>query len=621
QGVERHNSCLNSRAIIDYVERHFGSPHLLLRGLEKELGEVDDPLAFLRDSHNWVSAGVIARMYANARELTGDSRVAFRIGFESVTHQRLGYIQQILLRAWGSPRVAVRRLETINRKFNRTKEVELVTAASDHALVRLHWLKDLNLNEDFCLVNQGIYSAIPTIWGLPPARVEENACQFEGDEYCEYQVRWRNPTFVQRTRLLIQNQRSLLSESLAEIEHDKQLLEHKYSEVQTLNQQLLRKIEQILAIQQASGAILSELDYGKLIPNVLSLFLKTIGYKRAMIMLVDQVNQTLRYEAGVGMDPSDLAPMDGYSVSLDRPSNLLARVAQSGQPLISQDAARLNLNPKNLIIRKYQPQAIVILPLTAQGKVIGILAADRPQGEAVVTSMDRDYLEVFANQVALAIENARMYRDLKESFLSTVKSLAQALEAKDSYTRGHSERVTTYAVRLATRLKMPSDEVDMLRRLGMLHDVGKIAIDRQILNKPGQLSPEDQELVRQHPSWGQSIIQPLKLNQGEIAIVRHHHERWDGLGYPDGLAGEAIPLPARVISVADAFDAMTSDRPYRNAMGLRDALKELERGSSTQFDPDVVEAFTTMVREGRLDDVLPRSRPVSRLRHLNLAKP
>ncbi|MCB2191819.1 MAG: HD domain-containing protein [Deltaproteobacteria bacterium] len=619
--MERHNSCLNTRAIIDYIERHYGSPHLLLRGLEEELGEVDDPLAFLRDSHNWVSTGVVARMYANARELTGDPRVAYQIGFESVTHQRLGYIQQILLKAWASPKVAVRRLETINKKFNRTKELELVNASADQALMRLHWHEGLELTDDFCLVNQGIYSAIPTIWGLPPSRVEETSCYFEGDEYCEFRVRWRNPTLLQRVRLIIQNQRSLLSESLAEIEHDKQLLEHKYSEVQTLNQQLMRKIEQILAIQQASGAILSELDYGKLIPNVLSMFLKTIGYKRAMIMLVDQDKQVLRYEAGVGMDPSDLAPMDGYSVSLDRTSNLLARVAQSGQPLITQDAASLNLNPKNLIIRKYQPQAIVILPLTAQGVVIGILAADRPQGTLTVTSADRDYLEVFANQVALAIENARMYRDLKETFLSTVKSLAQALEAKDSYTRGHSERVTTYAVRLATRLKMPAQEVDMLRRLGMLHDVGKIAIDRQILNKPGQLTPEDQELVRQHPSWGQSIIQPLKLSQDEISIVRHHHERWDGLGYPDGLAGEGIPLPARVISVADAFDAMTSDRPYRNAMGLRDALNELERGSGTQFDPKVVEAFASLVREGRLDDVLPRVRPVSRLRHLNLAKP
>ncbi|MCF8032484.1 MAG: HD domain-containing protein [Desulfarculaceae bacterium] len=618
--MERHNSCLNSRAIIDYIERHYGSPHLLLKGLDEEWGDVDEPLAFLRDAHNWVSAGLLARMYANARELTGDARVAFQIGFESVTHQRLGYIQQILLKAWASPRVAVKRLETINRKFNRTKEVELVTQESDHALVRLHWLGDLEISDDFCLMNQGIYSAIPTIWGLPPARVEETKCQFEGDDYCEFDIRWRNPSLVQRVRLLIHNQRSLLSESLAEIEHDKQLLEHKYSEVQALNRQLMRKIEQILAIQQASGAILSELDYGKLIPNVLTLFLRTIGYQRAMIMLVDESQQMLRFEEGVGMDPSDLAPMDGYSVPLDRSSNLLARVAQSGQPLISHDAAQLNLNPKNIIIRKYQPQAIVILPLTAQGRVIGILAADRPEGEETVTSMDRDYLGVFANQVALAIENARMYRDLKESFLSTVKSLAQALEAKDPYTRGHSERVTSYAVRLATRLGMPEGEVGMLERLGMLHDVGKIALDRQILNKASKLSDEDMEMVRMHPAWGESIIQPLKLTKEEMAIVRHHHERYDGGGYPDGLAGNAIPMPARVISVADAFDAMTSDRPYRKAMGLRDALAELDQGAGSQFDRKVVQAFAAMVREGRVDDLLPRHRE-DNLRHLNLAKP
>jgi len=352
---------------------------------------------------------------------------------------------------------------------------------------------------------------------------------------------------------------------------------------------------------------------------VLTLFLGTIGYQRAMIMLVDESKQVLRFEEGVGMDPSDLAPMDGYTVPLDRTSNLLARVAQSAQPLISQDAARLNLNPQNIIIRKYQPQAIVILPLTAQGRVIGILAADRPEGEEMVTSMDRDYLGVFANQVALAIENARMYRDLKESFLSTVKSLAQALEAKDAYTRGHSERVTTYAVRLATRLRMPEEEVEMLQRLGMLHDVGKIALDRQILNKPGKLSNDDMEMVHQHPIWGESIIRPLKLKKREMAIVRHHHERYDGRGYPDGLAGQAIPLPARVISVADAFDAMTSDRPYRNAMGLRDALAELEAGAGSQFDPVMVEAFMAMVREGRVDDVLPRHRRPN-LRHLNLAK-
>ncbi|MEW5912080.1 MAG: HD domain-containing phosphohydrolase [Thermodesulfobacteriota bacterium] len=617
--MERHNSCLNTRAIIDYVERHYGSPEVLLEGLDEDLEGVENPIEFLRDSHNWVSSDLVKRMYDNARQMSGDRRVVYSIGFESVTHQRLGYIQQILLRAWASPKVAIKRLETINKKFNRTKDLELIESGTERAVVRLHWHRELELSKDFCLMNQGVYSAIPTIWGLPPAKVEETHCQFDGDPYCEFEIRWQNPSTLRRLQMLLHNRRSLLSESLAEIEHDKQLLENKYWEVQALNRRLMAKIEQILALQQASGAILSELDYQKLIPNVLKLFVRTIDYNRSMIMLVDQERNVLKYVAGVGMDPMDLQPLDGYAVPLDRAENILARVVQSGQPVISQNAGQLHLNPENIIIRNYRPQSIVILPLTAQGKVIGILAADRDYGEGAVTSMDRDYLEVFANQVALAIENARMYRNLKESFLSTVKSLAQALEAKDAYTRGHSERVTRYSVRLAQGLKLPSAQVEQIERMGMLHDVGKIGIDRKILNKVEELSEEDFATIRLHSSWGHSIIQPLNLSEAEMAIVRHHHERFDGSGYPDGLQGEAIPLAVRLVTVCDAFDAMTSDRPYRRTLGLRESLRRLEAGSGSQFDPQVVESFVKMVREGRFDDIIPGDSAAAQAkRHLNL---
>ncbi|RJX32736.1 MAG: HD domain-containing protein [Desulfarculus sp.] len=617
--MERHNSCLNTRAIIDYVERHYGSPEILLEGLEDELEGLENPIEFLRDSHNWVSSDLVKRMYDNARRMTGDRRVVYSIGFESVTHQRLGYIQQILLRAWASPKVAIKRLETINKKFNRTKDLELMAVGPDRAVVRLHWYRELELSQDFCLMNQGVYSAIPTIWGLPPAKVEETHCQFDGDPYCEFEIHWQNPSTLRRFQMLLHNRRSLLSESLAEIEHDKQLLENKYWEVQALNRRLMAKIEQILALQQASGAILSELDYQKLIPNVLKLFLRTIDYKRSMIMLVDHERNVLKYVAGVGMDPMDLQPLDGYAVPLDRAENLLARVVLSGQPVISQNAGQLHLNPENVIIRNYRPQSIVILPLTAQGKVIGILAADRDYGEGAVTSMDRDYLEVFANQVALAIENARMYRNLKESFLSTVKSLAQALEAKDAYTRGHSERVTRYSVRLAQCLKLPAAQVEQIERMGMLHDVGKIGIDRQILNKVAALSEEDLATIRLHTSWGHSIITPLNLSEAEMAIVRHHHERYDGSGYPDGLQGEAIPLAVRLVTICDSFDAMTSDRPYRSTLGLGESLRRLEAGAGSQFDPQVVESFVKMVREGRFDDIIPGdSKAALAKRHLNL---
>lgn len=614
--MERHNSCVNTRAIITYIDHHFGRAQDLLAGLEKDLAGLGDPLLFLKDPNNWVSSRVCLKLYENARLISGDEEVAFKIGFESVTHKKLGYIQQILLRAWASPQRAMQRLKAINDQFNRNKEVETVRLHREGAVVRLHWHPHLDLSRDFCLMNQGVYSAIPTLWGLPPTRLVETKCAFQGGDCCEFDLHWKNPSVWHRLGVLRRTQRGLLADTLDEMERDKRLLQVKHSEVLALNLSLQGKIDQLMSIQQASGAILAELDCQRLYPTVLQLFVKAIGYSRGMIMLVDERAGVLRFEEGVGARAQELKTLQGYSIPLDRGQNLLVRVAQSGQPLICEDATLLNLNPDNLIIREYRPKSIVILPLTAQGRVMGLLAADRMAEEPAVPRLDRDYLQVFANQVALAIENARMYRDLRDSYLSTVQSLALALEAKDTYTRGHSERVTEYAARLAQKLDLHGDILEQIRRVSILHDIGKIGVDRAILNKCGQLLKEEWEVIRQHPQRGQTIIAPLRLTYEEVAIVRNHHERYDGQGYPDGLKGEQLPIQVRVVTVADSFDAMTSDRPYRPALDVRHALRELAAGAGRQFDPMVVEAFSEMVRRGDFRDLLVRptaGEPPSRL--------
>jgi len=166
-----------------------------------------------------------------------------------------------------------------------------------------------------------------------------------------------------------------------------------------------------------------------------------------------------------------------------------------------------------------------------------------------------------------------------------------ALEAKDPYTRHHSERVTTYAIAIAERLNCSAEQVESLRTVGYLHDIGKIGIADRILNKPASLTPEEYELIKRHPIIGESIVSELGLNAEQRAIIRHHHERWDGKGYPDGLAGEEVPLLARIVAVADAFDSMTSLRAYRAGMRDADAIEELRSNLGRQFDPRVVAAF------------------------------
>jgi putative nucleotidyltransferase with HDIG domain len=169
------------------------------------------------------------------------------------------------------------------------------------------------------------------------------------------------------------------------------------------------------------------------------------------------------------------------------------------------------------------------------------------------------------------------------------------LEAKDLYTGKHSERVTRYAYAIAQEMGCGIGQIEALRTVGHLHDIGKIGIADSILNKPAALTREEYELVRKHPVIGESIVAELGLSPEERAIIRHHHERWDGGGYPDGLSGQEIPLLARIVMVADAFDAMTSKRAYREAMSKSAALEELERNGGLQFDREVVSAFISAV--------------------------
>ncbi|RMG58223.1 MAG: response regulator [Deltaproteobacteria bacterium] len=196
----------------------------------------------------------------------------------------------------------------------------------------------------------------------------------------------------------------------------------------------------------------------------------------------------------------------------------------------------------------------------------------------------RDYQHNLEQKVA---EQTKI---INEFYLRSVQSLVKALEAKDEYTRGHSERVTFYSVEISKRLGGAVD-VERVRTAGVLHDLGKIGVPESILNKPSRLTDDEFEVVKKHPLLGVKILEPIEFLRGVFPIILHHHERFDGRGYPSGLKGEKIPLEARVIAVADTFDAMTSTRAYRKALSAEEAIAEIKRCSGTQFDPDIARLF------------------------------
>ncbi|MDP2044183.1 MAG: HD-GYP domain-containing protein, partial [Candidatus Omnitrophota bacterium] len=180
---------------------------------------------------------------------------------------------------------------------------------------------------------------------------------------------------------------------------------------------------------------------------------------------------------------------------------------------------------------------------------------------------------------------------LQQYYLDTIRSLARALEAKDSYTKGHSQRVSEYALNLAKCLRLNQEEIKLLEELSILHDIGKIGIPEKVLNKQGPLSEEEWRLIKKHPEIGEDILKHIEFLKPGISIVSHHHERPDGKGYPHGLKKEKISLLASIVAIADAYDAMTSDRPYRKAFAKDEAIAMIEKNTGTQFDNRVVEAF------------------------------
>ena len=224
-------------------------------------------------------------------------------------------------------------------------------------------------------------------------------------------------------------------------------------------------------------------------------------------------------------------------------------------------------------------------------------AAEEGRLREQLLSFARDLNEIYRRERARTEQLEDALHELEESYLATVKTLAFVVEAKDVHTRSHLDRAHDYAVALAGRVA-PELAADQTLRYGFfLHDIGKIGIPERVLSKPGPLTDEEWAIMRTHPLLGAQILSPVKFLRPALPIVEAHHERWDGQGYPRGLKYDEIPLGARIFALVDAFDAMTSDRPYRRALSFEMALEQIARSAGTQFDPDVVRAFVELCED------------------------
>ncbi len=351
-----------------------------------------------------------------------------------------------------------------------------------------------------------------------------------------------------------------------------------------LSARLNSKIKELSILYSISDSMgTADFDVDRFYERIVDLASMITGAERTSLMILDREANELRIKAARGLNEQIVG-----SARVPLGHGVAGRVLKSGKPLLVKNR---EFSPFRTQRKAYKTESYVSIPLTIKGETFGVLNVTDKIDGSQFDEGETLLLLTLVRKAALNIENSLLYETLYNNLIDTLQCLVTTLEAKDRYTQRHSERVTDLALRIARAMSCSREEIESIRFAGLLHDIGKIGIHDVVLQKSIGLTEDEFSLVKTHPIIGQNIIRPLGLLPMETAIVRNHHERWDGQGYPDGLAGEKIPLLARILAVADSFDAMTSDRPYRSAKTQEEAINELKRCAGFQFDRGVVEAF------------------------------
>ncbi len=367
------------------------------------------------------------------------------------------------------------------------------------------------------------------------------------------------------------------------------------------------RLREVTELFNISEAITSIHDERVLLEFVLKAALDRVGASRGSLMVTTTDGRALEVAVSVGL------PDEGVRTVVKVGTGISGWVAKHGQALLVEDISR---NPGLAeMSRQLKDSSFISVPLerkqaNGNGKkslaaepprVIGVLNVNEKRGGSQFSDGDLKMLSIVANHAAAALENVRLIRSVEDAHLSTLQSMALMIEAKDAYTHGHSVRVRDYAVMVARRLGMSEHEIETLRLVAPLHDVGKIGVKDGVLNKNGPPTDDEWEMIKRHPIVGYEVLMPVRLFSPEhLQLVRSHHERVDGSGYPDGAKGDQISIITRVLSVADAYDAMSSNRAYRDALSTQKIVDQIKKSSGTQFDPKVARVFIEMLEKGEL---------------------
>ena len=633
------NTDLYNSKIIDYyiklVKQKYS--HINIYELLKSAGMKAYEVA---DQSHWFTQDQVDRFYEKLVQLSGNVHISREAGRYAASPDAIGTIRQYILGMIG-PANVFKIIDKATLNFTRSSSYEsrMLSSNSVEIIVTPH--EGVAEKPFQCENRIGFLEAIVMVFGYKRPNVEHSECIFNGATSCRYLVTWERSRSLTLKRigvsitllfvvislvLTVMGQWGVLNTLLhlfvpfilllviiiatCEKNELKASLENTSDSTDKLLEQIDSNYNNALMTNEI-GQILSSCTHSE---DILGLVIKIMGnrldYDRGLIFLANPERSRLILQAGYGYSPEQRDLLDSVSFHLDRPQSKGVFVVsfREQRPFLINDLNEIedNLSSQSLaFVKKIGTQSFICCPIISEDRSIGLLAVDNVKTKRALVESDISRLMGIASVIGISLRNVELIEAKVRQFNSVLQVLAASIDARDSLTAGHSEKVTEYSVGICNQLELPRDEREMIRIAAMLHDYGKIGVPDAILKKEGPLDPEEYEIVKTHAEKTREILSRIDFEgiYCEVPnIAGAHHEKMDGSGYPQGLKGQAIPLGARIIAVADFFEALTAKRHYRDSMPLDVTLQLLSEESGVHFEKRIVDAFLSYYTGTYLND-------------------
>lgn len=594
------------------------------------------------DQGHWFTQDQVERFYDKLVHLSGNENIAREAGKYSASPDAIGVMRQYILGFVG-PAETFKIINKATLNFTRSSVYESRKISANCVEIIVTPREGISEKPFQCENRIGFFEAIVLVFGYKLPQIEHTECIFEGADSCRYLITWqssRSLTFkkiglgisllfvIMSLVLSVMGQWGFLANLLhlfipvililvaiiatSEKNEIKASLEHANDSTDKLIEQIESNYNNATMTNEIGHILSCCTNIDDILRLVIKIMENRLDYDRGLVFLANSDESRLVLQAGYGYSPEHRDMLDSVSFHLDRPDSKGVFVVsyREQRPFLVNDLSEIeeNLSTHSLgFAKRIGTLSFICCPIISEGRSIGLLAVDNIKSKRTLVESDISRMMGIASVIGISLRNAELIEAKVRQFNSVLQVLAASIDARDSMTSGHSEKVTEYSVGICHQLGLPRDECEMIRVAALLHDYGKIGVPDAILKKEGKLTTEEYTIVMTHAEKTREILSRINFEgiYGKIPeIAGSHHEKVDGTGYPRGILGPDIPLGSKIIAVADYFEAITSKRHYRDPMPLEPALQLLRDGIGTLFDEQVVDAFFDYYAKTRLHDMV-----------------